>query len=80
MRKIRLDLAAEYLLMAAMLAQIKSRLLLPRQVSEDEEEDVDPRSVLIAQLQQYEQFSKAAQNYRRATSFRARVVSYTNTL
>ncbi len=62
MRKIRLDLAAEYLLMAAMLAQIKSRLLLPRQVSEDEEEDADPRSVLIAQLQQYEQFAKAAQN------------------
>lgn len=62
MRNIHLDLAAEYLLMAAMLAQIKSRLLLPPQVSEDEEEDADPRAVLIAQLQQYEQFTKAAQS------------------
>ncbi len=62
MRKIRLDLAAEYLLMAAMLAQIKSRMLLPRQVSEDEEELGDPRAALIAQLQQYEQFAKVAKS------------------
>ncbi|MFT5258766.1 MAG: segregation and condensation protein A [Saprospiraceae bacterium] len=61
MRKIRLDLAAEYLLMAAMLAQIKSRMLLPRQVSgDDEDDDIDPRTALISQLQQYEQFTKAA--------------------
>ncbi|MEE9446937.1 MAG: ScpA family protein [Arenicellales bacterium] len=60
MRKIRLDLAAEYLLMAAMLAQIKSRMLLPRQTSEEEDEGEDPRSALIRQLQQYEQFTLAA--------------------
>ncbi len=62
MRKIRLDLASEYLLMAAMLAQIKSRLLLPRQEAEEEEFEGDPRAALIAQLQQYEQFSQAAKS------------------
>ena len=62
MHKIRLDLAAEYLLMAAMLAQIKSRLLLPRQTDPDEGDEDDPRSALIKQLQQYEQFVRAAQD------------------
>lgn len=60
MRRIRLDLAAEYLVMAAMLAQIKSRMLLPRQVAEDEEDEEDPRAALIRQLQRYEQFALAA--------------------
>ena len=60
MRKIRLDLAAEYLLMAAMLAQIKSRLLLPRLEGSTEEEEEDPRAALIIQLQRYEQFALAA--------------------
>jgi segregation and condensation protein A len=60
MRKIRLDLAAEYLLMAAMLAQIKSRLLLPRQEANPEDEEEDPRAALILQLQRYEQFALVA--------------------
>ncbi len=60
MRKIRLDIAAEYLVMAAMLAQIKSRLLLPRQAAATEEDQEDPRQALIRQLQQYEQFVLAA--------------------
>jgi segregation and condensation protein A len=60
MRKIRLDLAAEYLLMAAMLAEIKSRMLLPRQDPDADEMDQDPRAALIQQLQRYEQFSRAA--------------------
>ena len=60
MRKIRLDLASEYLVMAAMLAQIKSRMLLPRQDPEDEDEGEDPRAALIRQLQRYEQFALAA--------------------
>ncbi len=58
MKEFKLDLAAEYLLMAAMLAEIKSRLLLPRQ-SVVEEED-DPRAQLMRQLQEYEQCKQAA--------------------
>lgn len=58
MRATRLDLAAEYLLMAAMLAEIKSRMLLPRQIEEEEEED--PRAALVRRLQEYERFREAA--------------------
>lgn len=58
---MRFELAAEYLVMAATLAEIKSRMLLPRQESEDEEE-VDPRAELIRRLQQYERFKKAAED------------------
>ncbi|SEA10339.1 condensin subunit ScpA [Thiothrix caldifontis] len=58
MKEFKLDLAAEYLLMAAMLAEIKSRLLLPRH-TEVEEED-DPRAQLMRQLQEYEQCKQAA--------------------
>lgn len=60
MRKFRLDLAAEYLVMAAMLAQIKSRLLLPRPEIDAEDEEQDPRAALIRQLQEYERFTMAA--------------------
>jgi segregation and condensation protein A len=55
----RLELAAEYLVMAAMLAEIKSRMLLPRAAAEDEEEE-DPRAELIRRLQEYERFKNAA--------------------
>ena len=58
---MRFELAAEYLVMAATLAEIKSRMLLPRQESEDEEEE-DPRAELIRRLQQYERFKKAAED------------------
>ncbi|MGM0769876.1 MAG: segregation and condensation protein A [Pseudomonadota bacterium] len=58
---MRFELAAEYLVMAATLAEIKSRMLLPRQDSDDEEE-VDPRAELIRRLQQYERFKKAAED------------------
>jgi segregation and condensation protein A len=57
---IRFELAAEYLLMAAMLAEIKSRMLLPRTVNEEGEED-DPRAELVRRLQEYEQFKLAAE-------------------
>lgn len=58
MKSINLELAAEYLVMAAMLAEIKSRVLLPRpKVDEDED---DPRADLIRRLQEYERFKKAA--------------------
>ena len=58
MQEIRLELAAEYLVMAAMLAEIKSRMLLPRPVEENDEDD--PRAELIRRLQEYERFKKAA--------------------
>ena len=59
MKEVQLDLAAEYLLMAAMLAEIKSRILLPR--SEDVEEDEeDPRAELIRRLLEYQRFKTAA--------------------
>lgn len=61
MASIQLELAAEYLVMAAMLAEIKSRMLLPRQQSEDEDEE-DPRAELIKRLQEYERFKQAAED------------------
>ncbi len=61
MKELRFELAAEYLLMAAMLAEIKSRLLLPRPIEADGEE-IDLRSELISKLQAYEQIKKAAQD------------------
>ena len=55
------ELAAEYLVMAAMLAEIKSRMLLPRSAAEEEEDD-DPRASLIRRLQEYERFKQAAED------------------
>ena len=59
MKEMQLELAGEYLLMAAMLAEIKSRMLLPRAEAEEEEEE-DPRAELVRRLQEYERFKKAA--------------------
>jgi segregation and condensation protein A len=59
MSSLRMELAAEYLLMAAYLAEIKSRLLLPRP-AEAEEEESDPRAELVRRLQEYEAFKQAA--------------------
>ena len=56
----RIELAADYLVMAATLAEIKSRLLLPRMVAEDEVEE-DPRAQLIRQLKAYEVIKEASQ-------------------
>jgi segregation and condensation protein A len=61
MKEMQLELAGEYLLMAAMLAEIKSRMLLPRAEAEDEEEE-DPRAELVRRLQEYERFKKAAED------------------
>jgi segregation and condensation protein A len=62
MQQLHLELAAEYLVMAAMLAEIKSRLLLPKPpVLEGELEPEDPRAELIRRLQIYESFKKAAE-------------------
>ncbi|WP_131783406.1 segregation and condensation protein A [Legionella gresilensis] len=61
MKEHRLELVAEYLVMAAMLAEIKSRLLLPKNPSLPEESEEDPRLALVQQLQRYEQFKQAAE-------------------
>ena len=61
MEASQFELAAEYLVMAAMLAEIKSRILLPRHEDEETEED-DPRMQLIRRLQEYERYKEAAQN------------------
>lgn len=60
MSDMQLELAAEYLVMAAMLAEIKSRMLLPRQSDVEDEED-DPRATLIRKLQEYENIKRAAE-------------------
>ena len=60
MQDLRLELAAEYLVMAAMLAEIKSRMLLPRPVEVEDEED--PRAELIRRLQEYERYKQAAED------------------
>ncbi len=61
MKDLQLELAAEYLVMAAMLAEIKSRMLLPRPVEVEGEED-DPRAELVRRLQEYERFKQAAED------------------
>ena len=61
MSVLQLELAGEYLVMAAMLAEIKSRMLLPQESDVDEDE-TDPRAELIRRLQEYEVFKEAAAN------------------
>jgi chromatin segregation and condensation protein Rec8/ScpA/Scc1 (kleisin family) len=61
MQELDLELAGEYLLMAAMLAEIKSRMLLPRSQFDAGEED-DPRAELVRRLQEYERFKRAAED------------------
>lgn len=66
MEVLNLDLAGEFILMAANLAQIKSKMLLPKEpneeTSDDEESDVDPRAELVKRLLEYQKFKDAAQN------------------
>lgn len=61
MRELDLDIASEYLVMAATLAYIKSQMLLPRPRGEDDEDD-DPRRELVDQLLEYEKYKKAAES------------------
>ncbi|CBV41559.1 segregation and condensation protein A [Halomonas elongata] len=63
MQAMEIELAGEYLLMAAMLAEIKSRTLLPRPPKEnDEDDEEDPRAELIRRLQEYERLKNAAES------------------
>ena len=61
MQEMRFELAAEYLVMAAILAEIKSRMLLPRPPSDEGQED-DPRADLVRRLQEYERYKQAAED------------------
>jgi len=61
MAVLQLELAGEYLLMAATLAEVKSRMLLPRVGNEDLGEEGDPRAELVRRLQEYERFKRAAE-------------------
>lgn len=61
MHSSQFELAAEYLVMAATLAEIKSRMILPRQEEEEADED-DPRMELIRRLQEYERYKQAAED------------------
>ncbi|MED5534614.1 MAG: ScpA family protein [Pseudomonadota bacterium] len=62
MHDMEFELAGEYLVMAATLAEIKSRMLLPSPVANDEDEEEDPRAELVRRLQEYERFKEAAQD------------------
>lgn len=61
LRELRLELAAEYLVMSAWLTEIKSRMLLPRSQEASEEEE-DPRAELVRRLQEYERYKQAAED------------------
>jgi segregation and condensation protein A len=61
MQVLQLELAGEYLLMAATLAEVKSRMLLPRIGADDASEEADPRAELVRRLQEYERFKRAAE-------------------
>lgn len=60
MTDMQFELAGEYLVMAATLAEIKSRMLLPRPETDEDAEDEDPRAELVRRLQEYERFKSAA--------------------
>lgn len=62
MKALNFELAAEYLVMAALLGEIKSRSLLPRPEVDGDEDGEDPRAELIRRLQEYERFKKAAED------------------
>ncbi|MGD8629231.1 MAG: ScpA family protein [Gammaproteobacteria bacterium] len=62
MQEMQLELAGEYLVMSALLAEIKSRMLLPRPPSAEEGEEEDPRAELIRRLQEYERYKQAAED------------------
>jgi segregation and condensation protein A len=62
MQDLQLELAGEYLVMAATLAELKSRMLLPRASNKADDSEEDPRAELVRRLQEYERFKRAAEN------------------
>ena len=65
MQSLNLDVAGEYLVMAATLALIKSRMLLPPEGGDEDEDEIDPRAELVARLLQYQRFKEAAEDLSR---------------
>ena len=65
MQELNLDIAGEYLVMAATLALIKSRMLLPTEPAEGEDDELDPRAELVARLLEYQRFKEVAENLSR---------------
>ena len=72
MQDLQLELAGEYMVMAATLAEIKSRMLLPRPAVQGDGSDEDPRAELVRRLQEYERFKRAAEEHRHASASGAR--------
>ena len=68
MRLLKLELAADYLVMAALLAEIKSRALLPVVQADEEDEVEDPRTELLRRLQEYEKIQQGADTFARVLS------------
>jgi segregation and condensation protein A len=62
MTELQLELAGEYMVMAATLAEIKSRMLLPRPKVDEDGNEEDPRAELVRRLQEYERFKRAAES------------------
>src|SRR5476649_643022 len=62
MQVLQLELAGEYLLMSATLAEVKSRMLLPRVGTDESADETDPHAELVSRLQEYERFKRAAEN------------------
>lgn len=75
MAEMQLELAGEYLLMAAMLAEIKSRMLLPRPATAEGTDEDDPRAELVRRLQEYERFKKAAEDLDQLTRMERDTIS-----
>ena len=67
LQELNLDLAGDFLVMAATLTQIKSRMLLPTLLSDEGEEEIDPRQALVERLLVYERFRKAAESLEEGT-------------
>ena len=76
MEEIDLEIAGEWLVMAATLLEIKSRMLLPQEPTvedQDEEDDIDPRRELVERLIEYEKFKNAAEHFREREEERAKI-------
>lgn len=73
MEKLNLDIASEYLVMAAELMEIKSRSLLPKQEVEEDEYEEDPKEVLINRLLEYEQYKKITETFKELEEYRSDV-------
>lgn len=78
MEELNLNIASEYLVMASELVEIKSKMLLPRVKTEDEEEEeLDPREALVKKLLEYEQYKRITEDFKKLESIRHEI--YTKT-